>query len=55
MKEQQATAKFGVSKRRKEDKQYELLLENQVDFIKSDLLEGMIEKKRRKHNDSDSE
>ena len=38
MKEQQAQTSFGTSKRRKEDKQYELLLENQVDFIKSDLL-----------------
>jgi len=43
MKEQQANAKFGVSKKRKEDKQYELLLENQVDFIKSDLLQGFIQ------------
>ena len=32
-------------KARKEDKQYELLLDNQVDFVKSDLLTGLMEKK----------
>lgn len=38
MKEQQASASFGTKKVNKQEKQYELLLDNQVDFIKSDLL-----------------
>ena len=38
---------FGVKDKRarKEEKQYELLLDNQVDFVKSDLLSGLMEKK----------
>ena len=46
-KEKQAKSTFGVRDKRakKEEKQYELLLDNQVDFIKSDLLTGLMEKK----------
>ena len=35
-------------KARKEEKQYELLIDNQVDFVKSDLLTGLVEKKMKK-------
>ena len=50
-KENQALAKIGTKKTRsgqpmisKEQKQYDLLLENQVDFVKSDIMDGLIEK-----------
>ena len=49
-KEKQAKSSFGTKQSKsgklvsKEQKQYDLLLENQVDFVKSDLMEGLIEK-----------
>ena len=49
-KEKQAKSSFGVKDKRarKEEKQYELLIDNQVDFVKSDLLTGLMEKKLKK-------
>jgi len=49
-KENQAKHTFGnkTKKEQKEDKQYELLIDNQVDFVKSDLLAGLMEKQLKK-------
>lgn len=41
-KQRQATVSYGAKKVDPEQKRYELLLENQVDFVKSSLLEGLI-------------
>ena len=47
-KEKQAKVTYGAKgKKTKEEKQYDLLLDNQVDFVKSDLLSGLMEKKLR--------
>ena len=48
-KELQAKSTFGVKDKRarREEKQYELLLDNQVDFVKSDLLTGLIDKTKK--------
>jgi pre-mRNA-splicing factor ATP-dependent RNA helicase DHX16 len=43
------------SKKSKEDQRYELILENQVDFVKSEIMKGQFDRKRkRKHSTSDS-
>jgi hypothetical protein len=42
-KEHQAAFKVGTAKEDKETKKYELLLDNQVDFVKADLLTGLME------------
>lgn len=49
-KEKQANALFSTKnkKTKKEEKEYELLLDNQVDFVKSDLLGGLMDKKIKK-------
>lgn len=53
MKEQQAQVKS--SKKTKEDQRYQLILENQVDFVKSEIMKGQFDRKRkRKHSISDS-
>lgn len=71
-KEKQANSIFGGTnkKAKKQDKEYELLLDNQVDFVQSDLLGGLMEKhvkneakkqlkkekkKKKKQNDSESD
>lgn len=41
--EKKTLAKFGTSKD-PEQKQYDLLLDNQVDFVKTNILEGIIQK-----------
>lgn len=43
--QRKARAHFGAVKKTKEDKQYELLLENQVEFIQSSILAGISEAK----------
>ena len=61
MKEQQAAVKFGSKS--KVEKKYDLILENQVDFVKSDMMKGTLlgkrqrqQTKRRKNStSSDSE
>ena len=49
-KEKQANALFSTKNRKtkKEEKEYELLLDNQVDFVKSDLLGGLMNKQIKK-------
>ena len=44
MKEQQAAVKFGS--KTKVEKKYDLILENQVDFVKSDMMKGTLLGKR---------
>lgn len=41
MKEQQAAVSFGT-KKSKEDKKYDLLFDNQVDFVKCDMMKGTL-------------
>ena len=46
-KEKQASVSFGnkeTKRAKREEKEYELLLDNQVDFVKADLLQGLMEK-----------
>ena len=49
-KEQQASFTVGTANKKedKNQKNYELLLDNQVDFVKSDLLEGVLKQKLQK-------
>lgn len=48
-KEKQAKTTYGTKiKKTKEEKQYDLLIDNQVDFVKSDLLTGLMEKQLKK-------
>ena len=55
MKEQQAAVSFGNKQSKsKEDKKYELLLESQVDFVKSEMMQGTLLSKRKLKRGSES-
>jgi hypothetical protein len=53
MKEQQAAVTFGnKASKSKEDKKYDLIFDNQVDFVKADLMKGsLLSKRERPYSD----
>ena len=48
MKEQQAATRFGQTRQPNDGKKYEMVFENQVDFVKADLMKGTLLGKRAK-------
>lgn len=60
-KEEQAASSFGTKKEDGGQKQYDLIIDNQVEFIKSDLMKGSLndkpksKKKKKDLSDSNSD
>lgn len=55
MKEHQANTRFGQTRQPNDGKKYTMLFENQVDFIKADLMKGTLLGKRSKPNKAKSD